>query len=267
MHYRPFCWLVMTMLAAVAGCGSSEQGGSAPEPGTEQPATVSQKPPAAPSRTAADVERAKPAEDVPLSAFEDPKAVGGDDFESLLLVSRMDPQPSDEQKLSYFAPGYFGESDVFKKKEIAERELDPINQRLVQMRDKRFFVFDGGFDVDSLMPYDMQTQTFRRSFCGNATQAFSDRHRTEIKIREPESNCAIKVSDQGLARKLEALRAAGNLRLDHRAYVRVDGIEGNTVQATAIHMHIDIFEETLAERIKRQGRRDTRAPLLGVDLP
>lgn len=208
-------------------------------------------------------------DETPLEAYVDVKTFP-EDFLTWLLVSHLPNPPSDEDKLNLFAPGYFNQADVFKKKDIAGTALPGINARLGEVANMSHFIIDVPVLGTHIQPYDVETRSFLMENCGpGQTATYADQHRTQLVVTIPTSLCQITVADEAKARDIEGYRAAFHIDVREKAWIRVDGVDPltNTVKATATHLHFVFVRSTMDDQ-RRYVAHKTPAPvLLDVQQP
>lgn len=206
-------------------------------------------------------DRAKADASVPLANYTFLDQAGGDNWITYIAVSRANPQPSDEEKLSMFSAKYFNEADVFKKKELVSTELPSIQENLKQYRYQNYYaikfndiarwgkVIDPGINITGA--YDFEKQGFPLGIgeqCWNL--AVGNRQGVKLDFSNTGANlCTLKVADLEMAKKIEQLRTTNALFSDGIVYFHVDNIkDGNLVNATVTHMQINVYNGTPSDK-------------------
>lgn len=222
----------------------------------------------APAAGAFDKRGSTPPPEPNLSGYTALSDAGGNEFETYAFAAGVRPPLPDDKLLSLFAPGYFGESDQFRKKDIAGQQMPIIRQRLDAIRPLRYFKTSVAYETPGdLAPYSFDTHGFHINFCGNLGFRFSDKHSTPMVLHIPDRLCSIPVStDQ--ARDLEGYRSSYHLAWKADLWFRLDGIDPDTQQltGTVTRMHIDLVRNTAEDLNNHIHGIDNAPVLLGVDL-
>lgn len=184
----------------------------------------------------------------PLTSYNQPT---GPSWLTYIFVSRLSPQPSDEEKMKLFSPAYYNESDTFKKHDILTAGLPKVNSTLDEYKAQNYYVFQTknpfAYGMALLKPYDFSTQSFQLEDCsgvGVSNQGVS------LRLRSTPAMCNLKVTDTNTARAIENLRAHFLLGTKFTTYFFVDGVDAsrNEVEGTITHLHID-FSDLQSNRI------------------
>lgn len=64
-----------------------------------------------------------------------------------------------------------------------------------------------------------------------------------MRLNQDDRFKAMKVEDENLARQIEALRTQNQLNFAGVVYAKVEGVQGNRLQATIEHVHYDVYDE------------------------
>lgn len=165
------------------------------------------------------------------------------DFAYLYYALGGKPDTPDED-LKVLSSEYFNERDVFKKKEIAERERPRIEQEKERHRaSMRYFAIKlESFGIASLRPYDFEKKGF--VLPGTACSQSSIRMDSGVVLvlRPAEPHCFLRVADDDQARKLEALRAKVGAYVEVTFYGYAEGVSSGALDVTSIAMGFHIRE-------------------------
>lgn len=169
-----------------------------------------------------------------------------------VFISRMDPQPSDDEKMKLFSAEYFNTQDTFKKHDLLASELPQVNATLAKYKSQSYYVLqtDSPYGFGTIFqPYDFASQSFHIQNCG--TSPYFGNQGIKLLLHPSPSMCDVKVTDTGIARSIEDLRSKLGLRLNFTFYFFVDGIEKdqNLINATPTHVHIDISDNIYGKHI------------------
>lgn len=232
-------FLGLAITLGLAGCGHSSQGSGASGTASSASQGSGNTQAQSPAPLSQGDQGSKADLSTPLSDYnrsDDPSWL------TYVYVSRLQAQPSDDEKMKLFSPKYFNESDAFKQHDIMTADLPGVNATLEKYRKLDYFVLqtDSPFGMFALVkPYDFASQSFSIIDCGR--YAFHGNQNIYVKITPTENMCNIKVADTNVAHTIESLRANFHLKLMFTYYVFVDGIDPskNQINATATHLHID----------------------------
>ena len=270
MNLKLATWATMALALLCAGCSN----GNAPASAHGESPMGTQQAPTEPAGGALSPEAfatsgSTPPPEPALADYRALADVGGDEFESYAFASRVQPPLPDDKLLSLFAPGYYGESDQFRKQEIAGQQMPVIRQRLDAIRPLRFFKTSVSYDTPGdLSPYNFDTHGFHINFCGNLGFRFSDKHSTPMVIHIPDKLCSIPVPSVDKARELEGFRSSYHLAWKADLWFRLDGIDPDTQMLTGevTRMHIDLVRNTAEDLNNHIHGIDNAPVLLNVDL-
>lgn len=159
-----------------------------------------------------------------------------------VYVSRLSPQPSDEEKMKLFSPAYYNESDTFKKHDILTAGLPKVSSTLAEYKAQNYYVFQTknpfSYGMALLKPYDFSTQSFQLENCSGVS---GGNQGVSLRLSSTPAMCNVKVTDTNTARAIENLRAHYQLETMFTTYFFVDGVDPsrNEVDGTVTHLHID----------------------------
>lgn len=174
-----------------------------------------------------------------------------------LAVANDKTPPTDVELMEMFSGKYYNEKDGFRKQEIMNSELGAIKDRLKSFQGAKYFALDfydynnwfGNLDL-KLQPYNFNTQSFEAKWGSDCmTKTFSNAQNVRLSIK-PSSDalCQIKVEDVTKAKEIEGLRAKDRAKLGGRYYFYIDNVDGNTVNATVLHVSYKIYDAGFMEK-------------------
>lgn len=239
--------LTITACSHSSGSGSNDSGTGSSHASEASPSASGRTDakPTAQASTESEADRS-----TPLSSYTAPT---GQPWLTYIYVSRLNPQPSDEDKMKLFSPAYYNEPDTFKKHDILVADLPRVESTLAEYKAQSYYVFKSenpftGSDTTMLNPYDFNTQSFEIS-------GPCDRYPNHVgqgivlRLAATPGMCNLKIADAATARTIENLRANYQLDLVFTTYFFVDGINPrhNEIEGTITRLHVD-FDDRRSRR-------------------
>jgi len=199
--------------------------------------TATTPPPASPPSSTAD--KSLPLEKYVLLDGSDKNR----DFAYLYYALGGKPDSPDED-LKVLSSEYFNERDVFKKKEIADRERPRIEQEKERHRaSMRYFAVKlPSFGILSLQPYDFEKKGFVLPSTTCSQSSIRMASGVVLALRPLEPHCFLRVADDDEARKLEALRASTDAYVEVTFYGYVEGVSSGSLDITPTAMDLHVRE-------------------------
>lgn len=238
----------------LAGCSSKENPPAVTSTEQEAPASLLNNPKVQTSAVAANASQApilpKPDPAVPVSSYVDlNREPGGAAL--TYIVSAKSPDPlTDDDKLNRLSPSYYGESDAFKKKALAQTEMPRVDAALSDYRKNSYYTLPIssyahqplGLTNISIGPYDFNSKSFPLTSYGQNCWSGTLRNQQGmvLKILPSDLPCRLPVADEAQAKLIEAARAQNALGLQGTAYLFVPNVEKDTALAQASRAHVEL---------------------------
>lgn len=250
--------LIVGFLALVAACGR--------QPNPPASATVPSSPPTPNAAShALRAATAKPAPDrsVPLDRY---TALTDKSGLHTLVLAFGSPPPTDDA-LAYLVPELSGVSDAFARHDVLAKHRSDVDARLNATRAQRYYRFDtatapalnGSIKWDwrdlRLQPYDFATKSFSilcfqtSSLTDEATPSDNALDAVHFAM-DPNARCTLPVSDESVARAVEAARSAAPLStLKARAVLYFFVTDARVsfpsiINATLVHVDLTLLDPT-----------------------
>ncbi|HDJ8878435.1 TPA: hypothetical protein PRQ40_003804 [Escherichia coli] len=178
------------------------------------------------------------------------------DSESLTFfyVALNNNKISNEEKLNLLSPEYYNEHDVFKKQDIAERELPLINKRISKYEGKRFIVLniknssmkinDLFFSAPSLGHYDFEKKAFPLLLCGYNSYYNQIINKQNVVISINNDKCYFPVPDRTKAQQIESFISNNvfDMKSSGKIYLSVENTN-NPIKASVDYFDMEISDK------------------------
>jgi len=181
-----------------------------------------------------------------------------------LSVALADPAFSDEEKLDLLSARYHNERDGFKKRDIAAAELPAINADLKRVERMRYLKVPLGgrpirvpgipgmdeptppilLEPPRLQSYDFASRSFPIQGVTSQPDCWEWDH--DLGTKNTTLPCALKVTDEAVARKIEAANKSFDLDVKGAAYLYV-GERGRRLWGRVTHVRLELWTKETKE--------------------
>lgn len=169
------------------------------------------------------------------------------------LIIAFDPTPiSEEEKLGRLSPAWYSTSDAFKKQELAKSELPRVESKLNEYRKQHCYIVPISNSIDheiavprvSLDTYDLTNKRFPLgnfgAHCWNGL--YRNSQQAQLEIKGDIVPCRLSVSDENVARSIEAARAAGRLQTSGSLYIYVERAQNGTANGVVTAARLSLTD-------------------------
>lgn len=217
-----------------------------------------------PNKTATSVNGDEPDLSLPLSQYLKVPATDAA-FLTKLVVAMATPPFGDEEKLDLLSANYYNEKDGFKKRDIAKAELPAINAKLNRLKNMHYIsiplqVHEAEYPIKLdplnlalwLDSYDFASKSF--PIIGSASQqdcfAWHAFNNQGVGLQTSNTNlpCALKITDEAMARRIEDVNKHLNLDLKGTVYLYVSE-RNRKMLGRVTHVRLELWNRSTNEQL------------------